>query len=136
MLLRIAPTYRVCEVQNEFNKAFPFLKIEFFENKSGLQTDVVSQETIPQSRRIGDYQAAITDGLLEINEEMKVNELEKILKDQFRLNARIFRRSGNMWLQATVTDNWTLQKQNEYGMELSRSSENPQLDQRGGNARQ
>jgi hypothetical protein len=50
---------------------------------------------------------------------MKVKDLEKIFKDQFSLAMQVFRKSGNLWLETTMTDNWTLQQQNEHGREIS-----------------
>ena len=50
---------------------------------------------------------------------MKVNELEKIFKDRFNLAVQVFRKSGNLWLETTMTDNWTLQQQNNHGGEIS-----------------
>ena len=44
---------------------------------------------------------------------------EKIFKDQFSLAVQVFRRSGNLWLETTMTDNWTLRQQNEHGREIS-----------------
>jgi hypothetical protein len=32
----------------------------------------------------------------------------------------VFRKSGKTWLETSVTDDWTLKRQNEEGMELSR----------------
>lgn len=56
---------------------------------------------------------------VEILANMTVNELEQLFKTKFGLNIQIFRKSGNSWLETTVTDNWTLEKQNEEGEELN-----------------
>ena len=50
---------------------------------------------------------------------MKVEELERILKKDFGLRAQVFRKSGNLWLETTMTDGWTLAQQNYHGKELS-----------------
>ncbi|MBS1574979.1 MAG: hypothetical protein JST09_06705 [Bacteroidetes bacterium] len=114
MQLRITPAKLISEVQVEFNTVFPFLKLEFFQNKP-LQKDALPLA----NKRIGDYQLKIADGEIEITKEMKVNELERKFKDQFSLNVQVFRRSGRLWLQTTMTDGWTLEKQNEHGKELT-----------------
>ena len=62
---------------------------------------------------------AIKDGDIQINEEMKVIELEKLFKDKFKLAVQVFRKSGNLWLETTMTDNWTLAQQNNHGREIS-----------------
>jgi len=128
MKIRITPTRLISEVQEEFNALFPYLKLEFFRSR-GYQSGPVANHIIPHNRRIGDCQAAITDGTIEINKNMKVKELEKIFKDLFRLNVQVFRRSGNLWLQTTMTDEWTLQNQNEHGMEISLSHKTPLINE-------
>ena len=50
---------------------------------------------------------------------MKVSELEKAFSDIFGLNVQVFRKSNNMWLQTTITDKWSLEKQNQNGKEMN-----------------
>ena len=119
MNLHIAPNSLISDIQKEFNKAFPFLKIEFFNNKSFSRTEFSAQQIIAANRLIGDTQLAIKDGDIQINEEMKVIELEKLFKDKFKLAVQVFRKSGNLWLETTMTDNWTLAQQNNHGREIS-----------------
>ena len=119
MNLHIAPNSLISDIQKEFNKAFPFLKIEFFNNKSFSRTELSAQQIIAANRRIVDTQLAIKDGDIQINEEMKVIELEKLFKDKFKLAVQVFRKSGNLWLETTMTDNWTLAQQNNHGREIS-----------------
>ena len=118
MNLHIAPNRLISEIQEEFNKFFPFLKLEFFNNKLS-KTGFSAKQILPHTKKIGDSQVVISDGNIEIDEKMKVNELEKILKDQFSLAAQVFRKSGNLWLETTMTDNWTLHQQNNHGREIS-----------------
>lgn len=122
MMLRITPTRLISEVQTEFSHTFPFLKLEFFQNKRRLQNTRQEIKMSPASR-IGDCQSFISEGEIEITKKMKSRELEQKLKEQFGIIAQVFRRSGNLWLQTTMTDNWTLEKQNEHGMELSQAHE-------------
>jgi len=119
MHLHIASNRLISEVQNEFNKVFPFLKLEFFNNKSFARSSFSASQLIPRSRKIGDGQLTITDGNINIPGEMKVMELEKLLKEQFGLAAQVFRKSGNLWLETTMTDSWTLEQQNKHGSEIS-----------------
>lgn len=119
MHLHIAPNRLISDIQKEFNQEFPFLKIEFFNTRSFTRSDFMANQIIPPQRKIGDGQLSITDGDIEITEEMKVKELEKIFKEQFSLATQVFRKSGNLWLETTMTDNWTLQQQNDHGREIS-----------------
>ena len=119
MLVHIFPSRLISEVQKEFNALFPFLKLEFFRHKNYAEPDYSAQSIIPHNRKIAEGQAAITDGKIDITPDMKVIELENMLKKDFSLAAQVFRRSGNLWLETTMTDNWTLEQQNEHGKEIS-----------------
>ena len=119
MLLHITSGRVISEIQKEFNRIFPFLKIEFFNNRSLQRTGFSVQQIIPHYRKIGEGLPSIKDGDIEITEDMKVNMLEKQFKDQFGLAVQVFRKSGNLWLETTMTDNWTLQQQNNHGREIS-----------------
>jgi hypothetical protein len=122
MHLRIAPNRLISDLQHEFNKAFPFLKIEFFQNRNKQLPAFTFQQILPHNKRIAEGQAAVADGDIEISPDMKVKDLEKMFKDQFSLVAQVFRRSGNLWLETTMTDDWTLGQQNEHGREISTDS--------------
>lgn len=119
MQLHVAPNRLIGDIQKEFNKVFPYLKIEFFNNKSFNRTGFMANQIIPQNKKIGESQLNITDGEIQVEEEMKVKDLEKIFKEQFNLAVQVFRKSGNLWLETTMTDNWTLQQQNNHGREIS-----------------
>ena len=119
MRLHIAPNRLISDIQNEFNNAFPFLKLEFFNNKHYSSAGFSVNEMILRGKKIGESQTVITDGYIEVKESMKVNELEKIFRTQFSLAVQVFRKSGKIWLETTITDNWTLEQQNNHGRELS-----------------
>ena len=123
MNLRIAPNRLISDLQKDFNNAFPFLKLEFFRNRNQQLPAFTFQQILPYNNRIADGQIAITDGDIEVNPDMKVKDLEKIFQDQFSLAVQVFRRSGNLWLETTMTDNWTLRQQNEHGREISTDNE-------------
>jgi hypothetical protein len=120
MKLHITRDRLISDVQKEFNNAFPFLKIEFFQNRN-LQPAFTFQQMLPHNKRIAEGHTAIADGDIEISSTMTVKDLEKIFKDQFSLAVQVFRRSGNLWLETTMTDGWTLGLQNQHGQEISAS---------------
>ena len=119
MLLSITPVRTISEVQKEFNDLFPFLKIEFFNHRANSRNDFSAKKIIPSNRKIGDIQLAVSDGDIEVNPDMKVAELENQFDKQFGLGVQVFRRSGNLWLETTMTDNWTLRQQNNHGKEIT-----------------
>ncbi|HEX5653047.1 MAG TPA: hypothetical protein VFX58_08235, partial [Chitinophagaceae bacterium] len=129
MYLNITPSRLISEVQKDFNAEFPFLKIEFFKKRPVGQPEFSAAGMLPANQKIGLAQTIAVDGGIDIGPEMKVKELERIFKDRFDLKAQVFRLSGNIWLETTMTDNWSLRQQNEHGREISEGKKikNPEL---------
>ena len=50
---------------------------------------------------------------------MTVTELERQFRELYGLHVLVFRKSGKVWLETTVTDGWTLAEQNNQGEALS-----------------
>ena len=110
----------ISEVQGEFTKTFPYLRIEFFRN------GVVRQHRYPAHLKItGNYKLKDAwvwkkdNGSLELRDSMSVLELENAFMDNFGLSVQVFRKSGNIWLETTMTDDWTLKQQSDHGKEIS-----------------
>lgn len=117
MFITINSNKTIEEVQAEFNSEFPYLKIQFFRHGHKAFKGNNKKELLPASTKIGALKHH--DGSIEIANVMTVNELESLFKDVYGLNIQVFRRFGKSWLETTVTDSWTLQKQNDEGKELS-----------------
>lgn len=124
MNLEIAPDRLISDIQKEFNDIYPFLKLEFFNAKSLTRNDFSASLIIPRNRKLGDGQYGLKAGTVEIEDGMKVSDLEQAFKNKFNLAAQVFRKSGNLWLETTMTDNWTLSQQNNHGREISTSKIN------------
>ena len=122
MMLPIFANGVIREVQDEFTKAFPFLKIEFFRNTDSLrqmrhagQTQVPGNSTIRQA-----WTSFKEEGMMEVLDTTTVHDLETGFRERFGLSVHVFRKSGNLWIETTMTENWTLKQQNEHGMEISK----------------
>jgi len=121
----ILKAQRIEELQSSFSKAYPFLKIEFFKNGHGRQTHSYKKDMLNPQTTFQDIRKDIIDGEFIISDSMTVGQLEKQVYEQFGLPMQVFRRSGNIWLETTMTDGWTLQQQNEHGKEISASIKRP-----------
>lgn len=119
MQLKIAPEKLISDIQKEFNDVYPFLKLEFFNNKSFARKNFSSSQIIPNNRKLSDGILGLVKDNIEIAEDMKVSDLENLFRDKFRLAVQVFRKSGNLWLETTMTDDWTLLQQNNHGREIS-----------------
>jgi len=120
MILRLSRENTVEEVQNRFNQAYPYLKIDFFKLSEGRLSSEVRHK-IPKTALL---QAAglRRDGELRIDDSMTVAEMEKAFKKLFNANVQVSRKSGSIWLETTMTDSWTLRQQDDRGKELSHLS--------------
>lgn len=115
--LRVKKDRLIADVQGDFNKAYPFLKIEFF-RKAAARSGYNIKEHLPKSTQLA--KVGLThEGSIKIDDSMTVGELEKLFRERFGANIQVSRKSGTLWLETTMTDNWTLQRQNEHGRELS-----------------
>ena len=117
MNISITNNKSIEEIQKEFNDEFAFLKIQFFKNSHKAFQGSGKKELLNPGTKISSL--VHHNGAVEIAADMTVDELEKLFKKKFGLNIQIFRKSGRSWLETTFTDNWTLEKQNEEGRELS-----------------
>jgi hypothetical protein len=96
------------------------LKLEFFRinglhKEQGLKENQINHD---QQLRFAKGLDIRKDDLL-IEDSMSVAELEKAFKDKFGLLTQVFRRSGNIWLETTITDRWSLKQQNDLGREIT-----------------
>ena len=131
MRLIINGEKQIKDLRGDFNLAYPFLQLEFFDNLSLRKTRVPALKKIDHEKTLGEaWIPKVQKGFIEINDSTTVLELESILMNEFGLSAQVFRRSGNIWLETTMTDDWTLKQQNDHGREISLSygDENQQYD--------
>ena len=120
MRLAVKGERLISEVQHDFSLAYPFLKIEFFKNGNTRRERYAFEKLISNKLRIKDARYLNKhEGELEFDDKTTVLELEKNFMDQFGLAVQVFRKSGNIWLETTITDNWTLKRQNDHGREIS-----------------
>jgi hypothetical protein len=119
MEITINKEKHLSQIQEEFHRAFPFLKLEFYSSfhKSGEGSN--KKNALDSKLTVEDVCKTDAKGSITIGNTMKVSELEKIFKDTFGLSVQVFRKSNNLWLQTTITDSWPLSKQNQNAMEMS-----------------
>jgi hypothetical protein len=117
MIITLTKNRIVGDVWQEFNNAFPFLRIDFYKTSEGRLGGTIKQK-LPKSASLAN--AGIRrEGEIEILDTMTVQRLIEDLAKEFGLSAHISRQSGNTWLEITMSDSWTLKRQNDHGRELS-----------------
>ncbi len=112
MKITIKDDQTIREIQENFSNLFPYLKIEFFTKPHKKFSGSRKENIIDPEKNIGSCRSVHGSGALQITAETKVSNLEKELMEHFGLFAQVFRKSGKVWIETTVTDDWTLAKQN------------------------
>lgn len=104
-------------LQELFNRQYPYLKIEFFkEVHSSFKFSTKSVKVSPDEKIGCNNAEGISSGeIIDISKEKTVAALEKDLQDKTGLVAQVFRKSGKVWIETSLTDDWTLGQQNNEG---------------------
>ncbi|MEI6488247.1 MAG: hypothetical protein WCP52_04760 [Bacteroidota bacterium] len=119
MKITINDHRKLSAIQEEFNTVFPYLKIEFY-SKPNKQGGASSKKLIKHhNKTLGECRTIHNKGHITITAKMTVVDLEQRFGDIYGLGIQVFRKSGKVWLETTVTDGWTLEEQNTQGESLS-----------------
>ncbi len=119
MLIKINDRKKISLVQKEFNEVFPYLKLEFFEYPHSIGKGSPKKQMKDPVLTLAECRKNHSGGGLIINESQTVAQVEKLFQDLYGLSVQVFRKSGKIWLETTITDDWTLKQQNDQGRELS-----------------
>jgi hypothetical protein len=119
MILKIVGTTLTGTLRSSFSKRYPYLKLEFFRqgtnfNQTGSRKDLITEDV-----EINSIRESRSEGYLEFDQQITVEELESAFLNQFGLHVQVFRQSGKVWLETVTTDHLSLEQQNEMGKEHS-----------------
>ncbi|WP_028787598.1 hypothetical protein [Terrimonas ferruginea] len=114
MRLRFLRSKTIHEIQEAFSQEFPFLKLEFYPQtgSKGLKRHLMHGSSL------ADAGMKKEEAFIDVNRYMTVAELENLLTKELGVDAQVSRKSGQLWLETTMTDGWTLDKQDTHGREL------------------
>jgi hypothetical protein len=108
----------VALIREQFNRMFPYLKLEFFPRLHAPGSTSGLKHRQPWSSKIGEIRNMKNTGEIIIVPEMSTQTLEQLF-GKYGIGVQVFRRFGNTWLETAGTDRWTLQRQNEQGRQDS-----------------
>lgn len=114
--LTVSDKYKIHTIKEKFNAFFPYLRIELFPSSRNVSGSSKTNLELEAFRLHGN-----TDIII-ISPSMTVSDLEMRFKSIYGLMAQVFRKSGKIWLETTITDSWTLEEQNKQGESLSKSN--------------
>ncbi len=119
MEITINNARRLADIQSDFQNEYPFLKIEFYSKKHGAGAGSNKESTLDANLTIGEVSKKDASGSISIFNDTKVSDLEEAFADTFGLFVQVFRKSNKLWLQTTITDDWSLEKQNATAKEMN-----------------
>ena len=105
------------ELENVFVLDFPYLKIEFYKKGHDHFHGSPKNEEIQEEKKLSELNPNLLPGELKWEKLMSVDKLETIFEEKFGLHIQVFRKSGDQWLQTSITDHWTLEKQNSNALD-------------------
>jgi len=106
-------------IKEEFNKYYPFLKLEFFRESHIKGRGTSRGKMVLGNMMLSLLQENKSSGNVSVVDNKTVAELEGEFLREYGLNIQVFRKSGNIWLETSSTDDWTLHQQNEEGKNLA-----------------
>lgn len=121
MKMHIKLETTVADIQNEFKKLYPFLKIELYQKPHAEKKLSAKKDRIIPAKRISEQGKFFKEGSVDISKHRTVAELEKEFYKKFGVALQVSRRSGNIWIETSVTDDRTLEMQNSQGKSMSTS---------------
>jgi hypothetical protein len=111
MELTIKPNMTIAEVQEQFSARYPHLKIEFYSKPHDPSEGTPNHYKLDSSKTIDEVTGERVVGEVSLHGNMKTETLEDTFEQELSLYVQVFRKSGNVWLQTTKTDSWTLAEQ-------------------------
>lgn len=121
MYLTVIEDDLIQNIQHAFQEQYPYLKLQFYKNPHQEGEASPVKERLANSLPIAEVTMFHTGGIIDINTQRTVTALEADFFHILGLGVQVLRQSGDLWLETTHTDCWTLQQQNEKG----KASTNP-----------
>ena len=120
MKLFIEIESKVGDIKKIFANCYPFLKIELYKKPFNYDHIGIKKEQLEPTANLNRFiHTSSGKPVIDISTDITVAELENQFEN-IGLIAEVFRKSGNVWIESSLTDNWTLKQQNAEGEEISR----------------
>ena len=94
-------------VQQRFSRIWPFLKLEFYKQ--------IELNGIRITKRLEADHPLKGSATSAINADTTVAQVKTALYELTGYAVRVFRKAGSLWIETSLTDDWSLHRQNEEG---------------------
>jgi hypothetical protein len=119
MKLHMNDEHSFQDIQREFSGLYPFLKLDFFKPFIGSPTRGMKTERIHPEERVLRFIKKVQNRIVNIEGYRTVAQVVKDIENMLALTVMILRRSGNLWIETSLTARWTLEQQNREGEIIS-----------------
>lgn len=113
--MTITDDKKLWDVQRAFHQKFSHLRIEFYRGQHQSGEGSPENDKLDGELTLGKVRTVHTEGDFSVKGDMTVADFEQKFFEKYGLNVQVFRKSGNLWMQTTSTDSWTLDAQNRKG---------------------
>lgn len=107
------------QLQQLFTAAYPFLRIEFFKKRHAQGKLSLKEDRADTQIRLSELGKLNAEVEINIEKKRTVTELEQDFEKIAGLYAQVLRKSGKSWIQTSLTDDWSLERQNREAEMLS-----------------
>jgi hypothetical protein len=124
MELLIDKESTVNDLQMQFNALYPYLKLQFAKSRHGEDKNSIKFiKTIPEipGKKLGIIHYPVN---VSVEKNVTVAQLLKDFED-IGLQVQVCRKSGNQWVETSLTADWTLERQNTEAMLIIIHQEKP-----------
>lgn len=123
MEIQFTPETTLSELQDNFSRLFPNLKLGFFVdfNNDGQY----SQDELIKNlhSKLGSVNPKIEAGALSVSPNTKIKDFETDAVRQLGVDVQVFRMSGKLWLVTKQTDHKSLFEQQEMSIQMNQPIE-------------
>jgi len=107
------------QVRQHFNDLYPYLKINFFLSRKNEKELNAHSIVFSDAVKLKEINPVFSGGDIEVSDDMSILDFENEFLRRFGLSVQVSRRSGNLWLDTTKTNQWSLKEQNDHGEAIS-----------------
>jgi hypothetical protein len=112
--MTVTPYTTVDELMRQFSEHFPFLRLALYEGSDARKRPASEKELVLKNSKISIK--------MNFDSSLRVREFIDQLEELIGWKVQILRSSGKLYIETSVTDQWTLERQNQEGAELSSNS--------------
>ncbi|HET7115403.1 MAG TPA: hypothetical protein VFI29_02875 [Hanamia sp.] len=121
MKLQIEAGTKIKELQKKISKTYPYLKVEFYKQPYSEMKVSEKKDRMLPDEIISEQSDSFEAEKFDINRNRTVGAVEKEFYEKFGIAMQVSRRSGNIWIETSKTDNRTLKAQNQLGKSMNSS---------------